>query len=195
MGRALVRTRNPKMARRLALHSADNETEKPVSYRLMAERMRFELTVRFNPHNRFPGDRLQPLGHLSALKNFFFRSSLVVKACLFVQPTLDGSFSVPARSAVPATTRSVRPPFSAFAKASARQAALKNFFYPVAPEGPTKCQESYLAFLEHESNTFLSTPALFSFVLRSHRDKSPISRIVTSPIPLVVQVLASRVPK
>ena len=32
----------------------------------MAEGMRFELTKQIDPFNRFPGDRLQPLGHPSA---------------------------------------------------------------------------------------------------------------------------------
>jgi hypothetical protein len=34
----------------------------------MAEGMRFELTVRISPYTRFPGERLQPLGHPSTLE-------------------------------------------------------------------------------------------------------------------------------
>ncbi len=35
---------------------------------LMAEGMRFELTKQFDPFTRFPGERLQPLGHPSSAK-------------------------------------------------------------------------------------------------------------------------------
>ena len=34
-------------------------------FKNMAERMRFELTVRVAPYTHFPGVLLQPLGHLS----------------------------------------------------------------------------------------------------------------------------------
>lgn len=35
----------------------------------LAEGMRFELTKQFYPFTRFPGERLQPLGHPSAISN------------------------------------------------------------------------------------------------------------------------------
>ena len=42
-------------------------TKEKVFIRIVAEGMRFELTKQFDPFNRFPGDRLQPLGHPSEI--------------------------------------------------------------------------------------------------------------------------------